>query len=58
MVTYVHRGIHKHVWISASFDFPNDQMKIHLKPLFVHVEVDDIKMNKVFINGGTSVILM
>jgi hypothetical protein len=35
-------------------------MRNHLKPLFVRVEIDDdgIKINKILINGGTTIDLM
>jgi len=33
-------------------------MKSHLKPLFIQAKVDDIKVNKVFVDGASAVNLM
>lgn len=33
-------------------------MKDHLKPLFIQVKVDDIRVNKLLVDGGVAVNLM
>jgi hypothetical protein len=52
--------MHKPLWNSTFFNFPSNKMRNHLNPLFVRVEIDDdgIKINKVLINGGTTIDLM
>lgn len=42
----------------AIFEKPNGSMKIHLKPLFIQAKVDDVRVNKVFVDGSATVNLM
>jgi len=42
----------------ASLEKPNDSMKIHHKPLFIQGKFDDIRVNKVLVDGGVAVNLM
>ena len=42
----------------AIFEKPNGHMKSHLKPLFVQGKVDDIRVNKVLVDGGAAVDFM
>jgi len=42
----------------AIFEKSNGSMKSHLKPLFVQAKVDDIRVNKVLVDGGAAVNLM
>ncbi|MCH85156.1 hypothetical protein A2U01_0006000 [Trifolium medium] len=60
MIAYVPKWIVKtSSWNSAFFDKPTDQMRSHLKPLFIQAEVNgDFKVNKVLIDGGAAVNLM
>jgi len=40
------------------YEEPNGSMKSHLKPLFIQAKVDDVKVNKVLVDGGVVVNLM
>lgn len=42
----------------AMFERPSPGMMYHLKPLFIREKVDEVVVNKVFIDGGEIVILM
>jgi len=42
----------------AIFEKHNGFMKSHLKPLFIQAKVDDIRVNKVLVDGGADVDLM
>ena len=42
----------------AIFEKPNGSMKGHLKPLFIQAKVDDIRVNKVLVDGGAAINLM
>ena len=42
----------------AVFEKSNGSMKGHLKPLFIQAKVDDIRVNKVLVNGGVAINLM
>jgi len=53
-VTYYGRGDQQ----KAIFEKPNGHMKSHLKPLFVQGKVDDIRVNKVLVDGGGAVDFM
>ncbi|MCH79702.1 hypothetical protein A2U01_0000456 [Trifolium medium] len=60
MIAYVPKWIMKtSSWNSAFFNKPTNQMRSHLKPLFIKAEVnEDFKVNKVLIDGGAVVNLM
>ncbi|MCI36525.1 hypothetical protein A2U01_0057748, partial [Trifolium medium] len=60
MIAYVPKWIVKaSSWNSAFFDKPTDQMRSHLKPLFIKSEInEDFKVNKVLIDAGAAVNLM
>jgi hypothetical protein len=42
----------------AIFEKPNGSMKRHLKPLFIQAKVDDVKVDKILVDGGVVVNLM
>lgn len=42
----------------AIFERPDPGMMYHLKPLFIREKVDDMAINKVFIDGGATVNMM
>ncbi len=42
----------------AIFEKPNGSMKSHLKSLFIRAKVDDVRINKVLVDGGVVVNLM
>lgn len=42
----------------ATSEKPDSSMKNHLKPLFIQAKVDEVNINKVFVDGGVAVNLM
>lgn len=40
------------------FERPRDEMKIHLKPLFIREKVENTTMHKILVYGGAVVNLM
>lgn len=43
---------------NAFFERPNEAMKSHLKPLFIIGKVEDVPINKILVDCGTTVNLM
>jgi len=42
----------------ATFDKPNGSMKSHLNPLFIPTKVDNVRVNKILVDGGATMNLM
>lgn len=42
----------------AMFENPSPGIMYHLKPLFIRAKVDGVAVNKVFVDGATTVNLM
>jgi len=38
--------------VQAMFEKPGYHMKSHLKPLFIQAKINDVRVNKVLVDGG------